>query len=428
MKSRKFISIFLLTLLCFSSSPLHTAPKSEKSIEEKTSPEENLFPNETGEGYTINFDNVPILELIKFISKIGNVNFVYEEEDLNFSVTIVSEEPTALVHVMAAFIQVLRLNGLDLIEQGNNLVISRGSGVRQIATVVSAEVPLEGKIIPPIMTRVFRVKNANPATLAGIIGPLLSSNAIIEVSESTRHIIITDITQNIEEIHKLFYSIDVPRAALEIDSYTARNNTPENLIALANQILIPISEGNPLVFVPQASTNSIFIVTTPFLIEKSMTILEDLDSPPSLSRGIRGPLSADNILLYHIKNKPPQVLQSAVKDIETNLSLMGPSAQNLVQTLNSMKFIQQSHSLLFTGDAQSLSEVKGILDSLDIPYTEQELESIHGGFYIYKIKNGNEEQIKRSLDNFVQNLKMSPYSQDLIKTIATMKYNQPSNT
>ncbi|MCP5503742.1 MAG: hypothetical protein H7A41_01175 [Chlamydiales bacterium] len=428
MKSRKFISIFLLTLLCFSSSLLHTAPKSEKSIEEKTSPEENLFPIETGEGYTINFDNVPILELIKFISKIGNVNFVYEEEDLNFSVTIVSEEPTALVHVMAAFIQVLRLNGLDLIEQGNNLVISRGSGVRQIATVVSAEVPLEGKIIPPIMTRVFRVKNANPATLAGIIGPLLSSNAIIEVSESTRHIIVTDITQNIEEIHKLFYSIDVPRAALEIDSYTARNNTPENLIALANQILIPISEGNPLVFVPQASTNSIFIVTTPFLIEKSMTILEDLDSPPSLSRGIRGPLSADNILLYHIKNKPPQVLQSAVKDIETNLSLMGPSAQNLVQTLNSMKFIQQSHSLLFTGDAQSLSEVKGILDSLDIPYTEQELESIHGGFYIYKIKNGNEEQIKRSLDNFVQNLKMSPYSQDLIKTIATMKYNQPSNT
>ncbi len=428
MKSRKLISTFLLTFLCFSSSLLYTAPKSEKSLEEKTSPDDTLIPKEIGEGYTINFDNVPILELVKFISKIGNVNFVYEDEDLNFNVTIVSEEPTALVHVMAAFIQVLRLNGLDLIEQGNNLVIARGGGVRQIATVVSPEVPLEGKTIPPIMTRVFRVKNANPVTLAGIIGPLLSSNAIIEVSESTRHIIITDITQNIEEIHKLFYSIDVPRAALEIDSYTVRNNSPANLIALANQILIPISEGNPLVFVPQPSTNSIYIVTTPFLIEKSIAILEDLDSPPSLSRGIRGPLSSDNILLYHIKNKPPRILQSAVKDIETNLSQMGPSSQNLVQALSSMKYVEQSHSLLFTGDAQSLTEVKGILDSLDVPYTEQELESIHGGFYIYQIKNGNEELIARSLDNFVQNLKKSPYSQDLIKTISTMKYNKPSNT
>ncbi|MDJ0651584.1 MAG: hypothetical protein QNJ27_01015 [Simkaniaceae bacterium] len=428
MKSRKSISIFLLTLLCISSSLLHTAPKSEKFLEEKTSPDASLIPKETGEGYTINFDNVPILELIKFIGKIGNVNFVYNEEDLNFRVTIVSEEPTALVHVMAAFIQILRLNGLDLIEQGNNLVIAKESGLRQIATVVSPEVPLEGKTIPPIMTRVFRVKNANPTTLAGIIGPFLSSNAMIEVSESTRHIIITDITQNIEEIHKLFYSIDIPRAALEIDSYTAVNNPPENLVSLAHQILLPISEGNPLIFVPQPSTNSIYIVTTPFLIEKSIAILEDLDSPPPFSTGIRGPLSADNILIYHIKNKPPHLLESAIKDIGTNLSHLGPSSQNLVQALNSMKYIQQSHSLLFIGDAQSLTETAGILDSLDISTTEQELESIHGGFYIYQIKNGNEELIARSLDNFVQNLKKLSYSQDLIKTISTMKYNKPSHT
>ncbi|QVL58036.1 MAG: hypothetical protein KFB93_02855 [Simkaniaceae bacterium] len=423
MKSRKLLHLFLLTLFCFSSSLLHTAPKSDKSFEEKTTPDATLIPPETGEGYTINFDNVPILELIKFISKIGNVNFIYDQEDLNFNVTIVSEEPTGLVHVMGAFIQVLRLNGLDLIEQGNNLVISKGSGVRQIATVVSAEVPLEGNSIPPIMTRVFRVKNANPATLAGLIGPLLSSNAIIEVSETTRHIIVTDITQNIEEIHKLFYSLDIPKSSLEIDSYSARNNSPDNLIALANQILIPISEGNPLIFVPQASTNTIFVVSTPFLIEKSIATLEDLDSPPSLARGIRGPISSDNILIYHIKNKPADVLQSAIKDIEQNLTQMGPSAQNLVLAINSMKFVKQSHSLLFTGDAQSLSEVKTLLTSLDVPYSEEELEYIRGGFYIYKIKYGDEEQIARSLQKLVQNLKKAPYpDNDLIEAIETMKW------
>ena len=429
MKSRKFFHLLLLTLFCFSSPLLHTAPESEKSFEEKTSPDDKLIPPETDEGYTINFDNVPILELVKFISKIGNVNFIYEEQDLKFNVTIVSEEPTGLVHVMAAFIQVLRLNGLDLIEQGNTLVISRGSGVRQIATVVSSEVPLEGKTVPPIMTRVFRVKNANPVTLAGLISPLLSSNAIIEVSETTRHIIITDITQNIEEIHKLFYSLDIPKAALEINSYTVRNNSPENLIALANQILIPISEGNPLIFVPQASTNAIFIVTTPFLIEKSIATLEDLDSPPSLSRGIRGSLTSENILIYHIKNKPADILQSAVNDIKANLTQMGPSAQNLVQTINSMKFVKQSHSLLFTGDAQSLTEVKSILASLDVPYSEQELEYIRGGFYIYKIKNGDEQQMARSLEKFVQNLKKSPYpDNDLIETIQSMKWIKENNS
>lgn len=387
------------------------------------------LPGDTGEGYTINFNNVPVLELVKFISKIGAVNFIYEEEDLNFNVSIVSEEPTALVNVLGAFIQVLRLNGLDLIEQGNNLVISRGSGVRQIATVVSAEVPLEGQTIPPIMTRVFKVKNANPATLAGIIGPLLSTNAIIEVSETTRHIIITDITQNIEEIHKLFYSLDIPKSSLEIDSYTVKNNSPDNLISLANQILIPISQGNPLIFVPQTSTNTIFIVSTPFLVEKSIALIEDLDSPPSLARGIRGPLTSQNILIYHIKNKPADVLQTGIQDIEANLIKMGPSSQNLVQALQSMKFVKQSHSLLFTGDATSLDEVQNILNSLDVPYSAEELEYVKGGFYIYKIQNATEEQIVRSLEKLVQNLKKAPYpNTDLIETIDSMKWIKENNS
>lgn len=116
-------------------------------------------------------------------------------------------------------------------------------------------------------------------------------------------------------------------------------------------------------------------------------------------------------------------MQSAIKDIEQNLTQMGPSAQNLVLAINSMKFVKQSHSLLFTGDAQSLSEVKTLLTSLDVPYSEEELEYIRGGFYIYKIKYGDEEQIARSLQKLVQNLKKAPYpDNDLIEAIETMKW------
>ncbi|MCB1115710.1 MAG: hypothetical protein KDK71_04495 [Chlamydiia bacterium] len=429
MTSRKFFLTRLLVLFFFSTTLLFSASRSEESFADKTTPDASLIPVDKGEGYTINFNNVPVLELVKFISKIGEVNFIYEEKDLNFNVSIISEEPTSIANILGAFIQVLRLNGLDLIEQGNNLVIAKGTGIKQIATVVSTEVPLEGNAVPPIMTRVFKVKNANPATLAGLIGPLLSQSAIIEVSEATRHIIVTDITQNIEEIHKLFYSLDIPKSSLEIDSYTVKNNSPDNLISLANEILIPVSEGNPLIFVPQASTNTIFIVSTPFLVEKSIALIEDLDSPPSIARGIRGPLTSQNILIYHIQNKPADVLQAGVREVEANLSKLGPSSQNLVQALSSMKFVQQSHSLLFTGDATSLTEVRTILDGLDVPYSEQELEHMKGGFYIYKIENGDEEQMARALEKLVQNLKKAPYpDSNLIETIDSMKWIKESNS
>ncbi len=424
MKSRTVTLFLYYIFLCFSLSTAYAAKGPISHPQADLSPEKGLIPDaSSGPGYTINFDNVPVLEVVKFISKIGKVNFVYDETALNFNVTIASEEPTPLVHVMAAFIQVLRINGLDLIEQGNTLVISKGAGIRQIATVVSKEVPLTGDYIPPIMTRVFDVKNANPDTLAGIIRPLLSSSAIIEVSEATRHIIVTDITQNIEEVHKLFYTLDVPRSALSLDSFSCHNSSPEELIALANQIMIPISEGNPLIFVPQNQTRTIFIVSTPFLIEQSIMILEDLDTPPSLSRGIPGPLTANNILIYHIKYKPADALMQGVKGVEGNLHQLGPSSQNLVGALGSMKFVKQSHSLFFVGDTQSLDEVKTILDSLDVPYSEQELEYVRGGFYIYKIKYNDEQEIASSLDKLVKNLKNSDHPDtDLISTIQSMKY------
>lgn len=430
MKSNALRHLLLLTLLCFSSfSSLHSADPRREQVIETAQPEGSLIPPDIGPGYTINFNNVSIIEYIKFISKIGGVNFVYNEAELKFNVTIVSEEPTSMVNVMSALVQVLKINGFGLVEQGNNLLITKSGSVRQIATVVSQESPLEGSHIPPIMTRVFKIKNANPSSLASLLAPLLSVDAILEVSAETRHIIITDITQNIEQVQKLLLTLDAAKSPLSIDSYVTRNNTPEGLIGLANQIITPISEGNPVIYVPQDKTNTIFIVSTPYLIEKSIMIFEDLDVPPSLTRKFAGPITGKNILIYHILNKPADVLQAAIKQLESNLNQMGPSSQDLVQTLSTMRYIRESHSLVFMGDPQSLDEVRSILGDLDVPYTDAELEYIKGGFYIYKIQHGDEEQISRSLEKLVDNLKKSPYpDRDLISTIETMKWIKENNS
>ncbi len=375
--------------------------------------------HEEEEGYTINFNNVSILEYIKFISQIAQVNFTYQEADLNFNVTIISDEPTRLTNVMAALVQILKINGLDLIEQDNNLLIARAGTTRQIATVVSPELPLKEGKTPPIMTRVFKIKNANPERTADMVKPFLSIGAILEVSQETRHIIITDISQNIAEIEKLLVSIDAPKSGLEIDSYAVQNNNPESLATLASQIITPISEGNPLIIVPQERTHSIFVVSTPFLIEKTLAVLADLDSTPSLAHK----LTASNILLYHIQYKTPDTIQASISQIMQNLSQMGSSANQIVDALKSMKYIRGSTALLFTGDPSALSEVNSLLKNIDVPYTSQELEYVEGGYLVYKIKYGDEEQIARSLEKFVNNLQSSDSPDtELIKTIDSMKW------
>jgi len=108
--------------------------------------------------YTINFSNIAIIEYIKFASKITNLNFVFNDDDLQFNVTVISEEPVTPRNIMSILIQVLRINGLIVLEQDNNLLITKVRNVSQLATVVASDLPaVQGHA--PLVTRVFRIKN-----------------------------------------------------------------------------------------------------------------------------------------------------------------------------------------------------------------------------------------------------------------------------
>lgn len=282
-KLKKKKALVLSLLACYAL----TSSKEALSNEEDDSLHpihDHLSNKKKRPGYTINFSNVSIKEYIKFISKIADLNFIYEETDLNFNVTITSEEPTDLSNILSALIQVLRIHGLSLIDDGVNLVINRAPNTPQIATVISDQLPYTGESVPALVTRVFKIRNANPTSLGSILQSLLSQSAIIEISRETRHLIITDSSTNIDKVSDLLQTLDSPQSPLEIDAYTVQHNSVANLVLLATQIITPLSEGNPIIMVPQPVTNTIFVVSTPFLIEKTLSILEDLDSAPLLEK------------------------------------------------------------------------------------------------------------------------------------------------
>ena len=56
---------------------------------------------------------------------------------------------------------------------------------------------------------------------------------------------------------------------------------------------------------------------------------------------------------------------------------------------------QSPSSAVESPDPDSLKEIKSILSNLDTPYTLGEQELSNGGFYIYKIEQGSEQQIAR---------------------------------
>jgi type III secretion protein C len=379
--------------------------------------------SEGNPGYTINFNNVSIIEFLKFVGKIGDLNFIYQEEELDFNVTIVSEEQTSLTNVLAALVQVLRINGYTLIEDGPNLLIHRSKGANELATVVSPELPVHGDTPPPIVTRVFRIENGNVTDIARILRPLMSEGSVLEASEESRHLILTDISANIDRVSDLLLSLDSEGSPLDIDAYTAKRVPVKEIVELATQILTPVSEGNPLILVPQESTQTVYIVSTPFLANKALSVCEDLDSNATTAAQS---LSGNNILLYKLKNQNYELVDQAIKQITDNLKDVGMYEEPLFTALQSRRYVSATNSLLFTGSPEALKKIDELLVTLD---SDGGSTGGGGNFYIYKIRNANEEQIAKSLNNLAENLEDSGFpNQPLVEAIDSMRWIKESHS
>jgi len=376
-----------------------------------------------GSGYTVNFNNVPVIEVIRFVSKITNMNFVFAEEDIQFSVTIISEEPISVKNIMSALIQVLRINQLTLLEQDNSLIITKSNEVNQISTIVSGDIPNSEKTNAPIVTRVFRIKNASVSSIANIIRPLTSKAAQIEVSPETRQLIVSDITTNVDKIAALLSSLDAPHTPLEIDSYEVKNIPPSEIISLTTQILSPFSEGNPLILVPQLDTNTIFVVSTPYLIERAMTVMEDIDVPskPLVIGQKAVPLAQQGVYVYKILNKKPADLISSLDEVAQRLEETNPQgSEHLVHALHSVKFISDTNSLMFITDGDTWVKVKDILAGVDTGYGPIG----NNVLYVYKIKSASGDQLVASLKLMAETIQ----DRELANTINNVKWIHESNS
>ena len=349
---------------------------------------EDCPSRDPAQGYMINFNNVAIGEYLRFIAQIAGTNFIFNEAELDFNVTILSEEPTSVDHIMSALLQILQIHGLSITEQGNQVLIYRDADLGRLATVVSSDEEMcDG---PAIMTRVFSVQNASPTNIKAVIEPLLSPTALVQTSDQTGHLIVTDITGNIDEIEHLLLSIDQPAPDVDVAEYHVRSTYIESLIELSMKILEPLGAGN-ITLVPQAASDTIFIVATPYLTQRALSVLEALDKGPEEHSGpfagreeslpartAFGPtktqLDPTNFYIYKLQYHQGDEIQDALRDIAQSLEAAGVENSDLLLTISTIQWIQASNSLVISGSRPAIEKVKALLSDLDIPLEQVYLE------------------------------------------------------
>ncbi len=362
----------------------------------------------------INFNNVAITEVLKYISRLTGKNFVYDPDELQFSITMISDTPMTFSDIMAMLLQNLEIHGFSLIEQGNSYTVHANPEVKGVNSLYKGNSIREAQI----STQVFTLQNVEADRCAAVISAMLSKNAIVQVIGNSK-IVVSDLSENIHKLGEIIQKIDTQSSGLEIGQYVSINLSPAMLVSLSERIMAPLAGNKPIIMVPHSASNSVFIVSTPYLIERSLAVMQTLDlnqarsgvlwgdeakfDPEKAAKARREIEQAESGEFFNI---PPEMSREEVHNLSKEeldqLLLERGYTRSQVDALNS----SEAKTLLWQ-EMNSIQEAKMRAMKRRQMYSESNLplgsvESTQ--FLIYKLQYRNSKDVANALRSIATSL------------------------
>src|SRR6185369_11952993 len=156
---------------------------------------------------TMNFQDIELDALVKFISEITGRNFILDDR-VKGKVTIISPGKISVEEAYAVFQSVLQVKGFTTVPSGAVLKILPS----QEAKSSTVETVFPGKQVTrndEFVTQLIPLTNVDVNNMLGIVQPLVSANGLLAAYTATNTMIIIDSASNIERISNILKELDV---------------------------------------------------------------------------------------------------------------------------------------------------------------------------------------------------------------------------
>jgi general secretion pathway protein D len=160
-------------------------------------------PNEI----TMNFQNVDIPVLAKFISEITGKNFLVDES-VRGKISIISPSKVTPDQAYQIFQSVLQLKGFTTVTAGQVIKIIPSRNVRQAAPITESQQPFEQRG-DEYVTRLVKLRNVEASEMVSVIQPMISHDGLVAAFPDDNTLIITDDAYNVERLLKIIGSLDI---------------------------------------------------------------------------------------------------------------------------------------------------------------------------------------------------------------------------
>ena len=264
---------------------------------------------------TMNFQNVDIPVLAKFISEITGRNFIIDES-VRGKVTIISPSKVTPEQAYSIFQSVLQVKGFTTVQAGKVIKIVPARNVRSSAELTESQVPAASSG-DEYVTRMVRLKNIDAASVIGVIQPMVSHDGLVAAFPGDNTVIVTDDAYNVGRLLQIIGALDVRgeqqsivviplklafagELAPEIDQLMSAKMSPGGGTTpqmMRPQMGVATSATGPSMgykVIPDERTNCLIVLAPPLQMREIQDIVQKLDVTP--------PLATSRIHVYRLKN------------------------------------------------------------------------------------------------------------------------------
>lgn len=178
----------------------------------------------------LNFQDVEISVLAKFISEVTGRNFIVDDR-VRGKVTIIAPTRITPEEAFAVFQSVLQVKGFTAISAGAFTKVMPVRDARETAAGSGDQ----------LVTRIVPVKYADAEKLIPTLQPVVSKDGVLTAYPGTNRLVVVDTAANVERVAALVRGLDMPSApaapSARIHSYRLQYADADQLLRVLSQLL-----------------------------------------------------------------------------------------------------------------------------------------------------------------------------------------------
>ncbi|MEE8553890.1 MAG: secretin N-terminal domain-containing protein, partial [Desulfobacterales bacterium] len=286
-----------------------TGKTKESSKENKASREKKV----SDQFVSIDFNNVDINVLIKFISELTAKNFVVDKR-VKGKVTIISPAKISIKEAYKVFESVLEVHGYTAIKAGEviKIIPSPDARSKNIETILKKEAySPEDKVV----TQLIPLTYADSNEIKRLFAPLISKSSVILAYPPTNMLIVTGVYSNIKRLLRMLKVIDVSGIGQEISVIPLEYADATKFIKLLDSVFRTRKKpqkgdpGKVINFVADERTNTVVVLASKVDTARVKKLIRVMDKEV--------PKGKEKIRVFYLENASAEELAKVLQTLST---------------------------------------------------------------------------------------------------------------